>query len=35
MKYMVGALDLAFPLIENGDIRAGESRLHFNVAMQF
>jgi len=34
-KYMVGAVDFAFPLITNGDIRSGESRLHFNVAMQF
>ncbi len=34
-KYMVGALDYAFPLITNGDVRSGESRLHFNVAMQF
>jgi len=34
-KYMVGAIDWAFPLIGNGDIRSGESRLHFNVAMQF
>lgn len=34
-KYLVGALDFAFPLITNGDIRSGESRLHFNVGMQF
>lgn len=34
-KYLQGALDLAFPLIANGDVRSGESRLHFNVAMQF
>jgi len=34
-RYLVGALDLAFPLIENGDIRSGESRLHFNVGLEF
>jgi len=34
-KYLIGSLDLAFPLIANGDIGSGESRLHFNVAMQF
>ncbi len=34
-KHLVGSLDLAYPLIANADIRPGESRLHFNVAMEF
>ncbi len=34
-RYMVGKLDWAWPLKANGDIRSGESRLHFNVAFEF
>ncbi len=34
-RYMVGQLDWAWPLKANGDIRSGESRLHFNVAFEF
>ncbi len=35
LKYLVGSLDFAIPLITNGVIRSGESRLHFNIATQF
>lgn len=34
-RYLVGALDLAYPLIANGNIRSGESRLHFKVGLEF
>ncbi len=34
-RYFVGSLDWAFPLIANDDVRSGESRLHFNVGVEF
>lgn len=34
-KYLVGDLDLAFAMIEQGEIKSGDARLDFNIAMEF
>ncbi len=35
LDYFVGALDWAFPLVANDEVSSGESRVHFNVGLEF